>query len=589
MDCSTVIPSEETYEFIVAADEAQGQSFLPECIQRINSRYSVWYYNRAGLPRMSVDAYTYSAIPKCFGLVESTGLEVSGILKLQNQPALSLNGQGVFIAVIDTGIRIADDAFRSSDGSTRIFSVWDQTQTAAGAGMDGAGRDGIGLDGAGANGAGTSGTIRLAPPEGFLYGVEYSREQINAALRGEDPDGSGIGRDENGHGTFLASLACGSRDARNGFTGAAPYSELIVVKLKEAKRYLREFYFIPEDTPAYAESDIMAAVSYADGIARREGRPLVIFLGLGTNNGNHAGSAPLCSYLDELSSVRHRAVVAASGNEAGRRHHFSGMADSIGQPYQVEINVEADIPGFYAEIWVPAPELSAVSVQSPTGEVVPKSIPAVGGSRNYTFVFENTKLSIDYRTAGNLRRDQLIFLRFTDVVRGIWVINVYPKNLVNGNFNIWLPMSEMLSQDVFFLKPDPKITLTMPSDSRLAISVGGYNSATESLYLDSGRGFTADGVIKPDFLAPAVNLLGKGLRGGYVDFTGTSAASAITAGACAQILEWAVTRGNAVGINSVDIRNLLIRGCERNPQQEYPSPEQGFGYLDVYRAFLSLR
>lgn len=588
MDCSVIIPSEETYEFIVAADEAREQIFMPECIQPVNGKYAVWYYNSAGMPKLTVDTYTYSAIPKCFGLVESTGLEISGILRLQNQPTLSLKGQGVFVAIIDTGIRIADDAFRNSDGSTRIFSIWDQTQIAAagmgediGGDMDDNSEASIQADSENRSGR--------RPPEGFLYGVEYTREQINAALDGENPSASDMGRDENGHGTFLASLACGSQDAQTDFVGAAPFSELIVVKLKEAKQYLRDFYFIPENTPAYAESDIMAAISYVDGIAQREKRPLVIFLGLGTNNGNHAGSAPICDYLDSLATVRHRAIVAATGNEANRRHHFFGMVDSIQQPMKVEINVEADIPGFYAEMWVPSPELFAVSVQSPTGEVVPKSPPVVGGSQNYTFVFENTQLSIDYRNAGRVRRDQLIFMRFTNAVRGIWIINVYPRNMVNGNFNIWLPMSEMLARDVFFLRPNPEITLTMPSDSQLSMSVGGYNGATESLYLDSGRGFAADGSIKPDFLAPAVDLLGKGLRNNYVDFTGTSAASAITAGACAQILEWAVTRGNAIGINSVDIKSLLIRGCVRNPQQEYPTPELGFGFLDAYRAFLSLR
>jgi hypothetical protein len=71
--------------------------------------------------------------------------------------------------------------------------------------------------------------------------------------------------------------------------------------------------------------------------------------------------------------------------------------------------------------------------------------------------------------------------------------------------------------------------------------------------------------------------------------TGTSAAAAITAGACAQILEWAVVKGNAVGINSVEIKNILIRGATRRSEQEYPSPTNGYGYLNVYNSFDQMR
>lgn len=43
---------------------------------------------------------------------------------------------------------------------------------------------------------------------------------------------------------------------------------------------------------------------------------------------------------------------------------------------------------------------------------------------------------------------------------------------------------------------------------------------------------------KPDFVAPAVDVYGPGLLGNFITFTGTSAAAAITAGACAQIMQW---------------------------------------------------
>ena len=45
------------------------------------------------------------------------------------------------------------------------------------------------------------------------------------------------------------------------YRGAAPRADIVVVKLREAKRPLRNFYNIPEDVPAYAETDIMLGIS----------------------------------------------------------------------------------------------------------------------------------------------------------------------------------------------------------------------------------------------------------------------------------------------------------------------------------------
>jgi subtilisin family serine protease len=565
MDCAEIITSEDTYEFIVAADEAVRPAQEPDCIQKVSDKYEIWYYDKKKLPPLSVAQYTYTAIPKCYGVLDSTNLEVSGILKLQNQPTLSLKGQGVFVAIIDTGINYVDDAFRGKDKKTRIFSIWDQTEEPE------------------------ENDPNRQLPEGFSYGVSYSREQIDRALAMDDPLSYVPEYDPDGHGTFLASVACGSEDLAADFVGAAPEAELLVVKLKPAKKLLKDFYFIPKDALAYAESDLMAAISYVNRIALREMRPLVILMEFGTNNGNHAGSGPLADLLNTAGTQIHRAVVTASGNEANNRHHFYGKTESLLVPQKVEINVMAHMDGFYLEMWALAPEQFAVAVQSPTGEIQPKSVPVNERSQNYSFLFEGTNLEIDYREAGRERRDQLIWMRFSDVPGGIWTILVYPRNVINGYFHMWLPMKGLLPKDVHFLRPTPEVTLTPPSDAAIPITVGGYNGANGALYLESGRGYDTNGVIKPDFLAPAVDVQGKGLRNEYVINTGTSVAAAVTAGACAQILEWAVVRENALGINSVDIRNLLIRGATRDEGETYPSPSTGYGRLDAYRAFEILR
>lgn len=121
------------------------------------------------------------------------------------------------------------------------------------------------------------------------------------------------------------------------------------------------------------------------------------------------------------------------------------------------------------------------------------------------------------------------------------------------------------------------------------MTVGGYDTRDNSIYLDSGRGYTATGLIKPDFVAPAVEVFGAGLRNGFTRMTGTSAAASITAGAAALMLEWGVVRGNDTGISSIEIKNMFIRSADRDPNRLYPNREWGYGRLDLYQTFNNIR
>lgn len=574
MNCDAFIKSNDTYDVIIPRESLERYPSEPVCIQHISNNLDIHYYERGSVPPLSIQTYTYTAIPKCFGLLDTTALEESGILQLQNQPALSLRGQGILVGFIDTGITYTNACFKDSAGTTRILAIWDQTGTPD-----------------------TDGNWK--PPEGFAYGVEYTKADIDEALAADDPYAIVPQRDENGHGTLLASIACGSEDSAADFIGAAPLCDIAMVKVKEAKQYLRDFFYIPGSTPAYQENDIMAAVVYLEQKARQLQKPLVICLGMGTNNGSHSGGSELEEYLNAVGTLYRRCVVIASGNEANAKHHFHGTSNVTfgpsgnnarnalqSNPVEVEIDVENDMPGFYLELWASAPEVFAVSVTSPSGRRLPQIATRVAAHQEYSFVLEGTSVEIDYRSVGRTRGDQLVFVRFDKAAKGIWTLSVYPDTTITGNFHVWLPMKGMLPFDVFFLRPDPDITLTSPSSAQIPITVGGYQVADKGIYMDSGRGFTVNSVMKPDFCAPAVRVQGVGTRGNYVTASGTSVAAAITAGACAQLMEWGVFRQDALALNSVEIGNVLIRGCDRERDMVYPNTKWGYGRLNAYQAFL---
>ena len=73
---------------------------------------------------------------------------------------------------------------------------------------------------------------------------------------------------------------------------------------------------------------------------------------------------------------------------------------------------------------------------------------------------------------------------------------------------MWLPITGFADPDVTFLRPNPDTTpLTVPAASPSSITTASYNAYNNSLMLNSSRGFTRTGQIKPDITAPGVNLL----------------------------------------------------------------------------------
>ncbi len=558
-DCKEQAYSNDYFDFIVPYGLEFNTKEPGVCIQRISDDYDIVYYPRKGLPALQIGDYTYSEIPKCYTLLDQTALEVSGILRLQEQPALALKGRGVLVGFIDTGIDYTNPIFQYSDGSTRIVSIWDQTIT-----------DGT-------------------PPIGISYGALYGENQINEALKSENPYEIVPSKDTNGHGTFLAGVACGSEDVANDFIGAVPESEIAVVKLKGAKQYLKEFFFVDEGAEVYQENDIMLAIAFLDGIANIRNMPLVICFGLGTANGSRAGNSYMSMYLSSLSNKRKRAIVAATGNEAGMRRHFQGLMRENMEFEDVEINVEDDMDGFFIELWADAPELYAVSIISPTGEVIPRVPIRIDTTEKFDFVFEQTIITIDYRIEAKVTANLLVFFRFIKPTKGLWVIRVFPENIVTGHYNMWMPLSKLTSGNVFFLRSNPEITLTVPSATQQLITVGGYNAVNGSIYADSGRGYSITGNVKPDFAAPAVNVYGPGLRKNYVTYTGTSAAAAVTTGAVAQIMQWAFVEQRYAIRSAAGIKNMLIRGTVHTNDRSYPNREWGYGALNVYNSFEMLR
>lgn len=506
-------------------------------------------------------------IPQCFGLMaEGSGggrsfdtfaLTDTGIRQTQ-LPPLSLTGRGVVMGFLDTGIRYEEEVFRYSDGTTRILSIWDQTIQEG------------------------------EPPEGQIFGTEYKREEINAALASENPRQLVPTTDTIGHGTALASVAAGSNLLRNRqagsiadgtagggmeFLGAAPDAEIVVVKLREAKEYLRDFRLIPKGAHAYSESDILLALKYLDSFAINLRRPLVVCFGIGTSQGSHTGKSILSRYMQNMLESRSRSIVVCGGNEGNSAGHFEGnTCVRRGEPYEdVEIRVAENTAGFVAEIWGRIPQSYTVSIISPGGEAFPSGMGTLGQNFRHRFLYEKSTVNVIYNLVEEGSGEERILIRFEQPAAGIWTIRVFGVGeCTNDNFHIWLPIRNFRTEGTYFLKPTPYTTLTVPSYAEEIITVSTYNDENHSFWPESGRGFGKNGEISPSISAPGVDIPTINGR-----MSGSSMAAALTAGAAAQFLQWAVVERNEEFVFGRDVRNYLIRGAVREENLSYPNREWG--------------
>ena len=245
--------------------------------------------------------------------------------------------------------------------------------------------------------------------------------------------------------------------------------------------------------------------------------------------------------------------------------------------------------GFIVELWGNSSELFAVSITSPTGEVLNRVAVYNGQQQKQHFLLENTNVVVDYQLGTERSREPLVHINFQNPVKGLWMIEVFPYRISSGSFNMYLPISDFLEEEVYFVRSNPDMTLTVPSSAKIPMAVGGYNSVTNGIYIESGRGYSMDGSIKPDYAAPAVNVLAVNQFGRMESMTGTCAAVALSAGASALLMEWNIAYMENRFINSVEIRNQIINGTQRVSNQLYPNREEGYGRMDIYQSILNMR
>lgn len=477
-------------------------------------------------------------------------LERSCVYYAWSEP-YSLSGEGVLAAVIDSGIDWKNTDFRNPDGSTRILKLWDQTVAPESSGY--------------------------APPEGYVVGTEYNRDVINLALSGDEAAlrSMNLSRDYSGHGTFVTGIAAGNGQGMAGsFRGVAFESELIIVKLGDSEQ--RQF---PRTTR------LMEAVNYCIMEAQKAGKPVVINMSFGNNQGSHDGTDLLSTYLNAASDVWKNVIVCGSGNEAGNGIHASGMLSGR-KAESVELAVGEYESGFNLQLWKNYSDEYGVELIAPSGE-------RSGNLRTYgadRMSLDNTQVYVYYGQPTPYSRYQQLYFEFVPaggyVTPGVWRIVMTPVRIVDGRYDLWLQESATLNEDTRFFSPSEETTLTVPSAAGKVITVGAYNSRTDAYADFSGRGYTrTNDNIKPDIVAPGVNIVSTAVNGGYTVRSGTSMAVPFVGGSAALLMQWGIVKRNDPYLYGEKVKAYLIRTARHLPGEPVPSKRTGWGALCLRNVF----
>lgn len=505
-----------------------------------------------------------------------------------------LNGRGVLLAVLDSGITWDLEVFRKADGSTRIRYLWDQTipwnQTIPGAQEIPQEREmsrerEASQDQEMSEETGGTGTDGKAP-EGFSLGTEYTEEEIDEALHSSVLERYRLipSRDLTGHGTAVAGIAAG-RSADGLYTGAAPEAELIIVKLG-----------LPREEGFPRTTEIMRGVTYALRKARQLNMPLVINLSFGNSYGSHDGSSLLERFLDNASEIGRTVICVGSGNEGAARGHFAG---NITRDGRVELAVGNYERNLNIQLWKNYSDVFRIRLQAPGGEEAELSTNIQGGK--YTLELEQTRILVylgeplPYAVAQEIYLD-MIPAEGSYINAGIWTIRLEPVVTVTGQYYLYLPAGSGIGESTGFYRATPQVTLTIPSTAAKVITVGAYDQVYDTYADFSGRGYAdstrtigvaAAGLTKPDLVAPGVNIQAPDVYGSFTPVTGTSFATPIVSGAAALLMEWGIVRGNDPFLYGEKVKAYFRKGARPlRGETEYPNDRVGYGKLCVAESLL---
>ncbi|MGG2466659.1 bile acid germinant receptor pseudoprotease CspC [Paraclostridium bifermentans] len=465
---------------------------------------------------------------------------------VESNPYLNVSGENILVAVIDSGVDYLHKDLIDDNNSSKILYLWDQENNSK------------------------------KPPEGMIFGSEFNREEINKAIQNQD---NSLSKDNMGTGTMACGIIAGQGNINREYRGIARGVDLIVVKLREYK----DVYY--KGKISYEMSDFVAALTYAFNISIKENKPLIVNFTVGTISSINIEAAIIESYgILEKSGI---VLVSGAGNEGNTDIHFAGTLKDVDSYKDVLIqngnntNLDIVIRGkgpdkFYLQLISPSGDISQIIRYAPDDRIY-----------RGRFYIEKTSYIVLNKFPWLESGDQRIEINLMDIKPGIWTLRLSPEFIIHGDFDVYLPNKALIDKTTRFTDSKSNATITKLGLASSVITIGTYNDKTNSLWIGSSKGNLSGSRVRPDIIAPGVDIISTFNYNEYNTATGTGVSSSIVCGALALIMQYLEeeSRVPKLSLFTEPLRTYLMIGATRQEIYTYPNISQGYGIFNLRDTF----
>jgi len=489
-------------------------------------------------------------------------------------------GRGVLVAILDRGVDWENNDFRNPNGTTRLDSIFDMTDS---------------------SGAG-------APGNTFRTGTIYTRAQIDAALAGT---GARLAhRDAVGHGTTTMGIAGGNgRNSRDGkYRGYAPQATLVAVKIVAGAA-------AHDDQPAeptFASNAMTLpnAIDYAVARAKALNMPVVMLPNIGSVGGPMDGTSNLARKIDSTfgPGIGGMVFVTGSSDDGGQKLHAQS---TVAQGQSVALEFEKfDGNPIRFEAWYPQADRYDVSIQTPAATFGPYVSPVTNMAMDrqqaggFTYFHQGASVT----SAGPVGRRTML-IDFTGPA-GRYTVTLRGATASGGTFHAWLNTINGKGEFRNFVAPGYTVwdgasakNNICPNDYVLRDKWADVDGVVRGIRVDrvgdlwegSGIGPTVDGRIGIDVSAPGNSV-----------FAALAPNSAYAASRANRVQDGGgfYTLQNAVSAASPQVTGIIALMLELNPKLDAaqvkrilqetarrdaytgaePNPRWGYGKVDALAA-----
>jgi subtilisin family serine protease len=458
-------------------------------------------------------------------------------------------GENVLIGIVDSGFDLTHPMFADAHGGLRVERLLDQT------------------------------TRR-----------EFTDVQLQQGVAGGNPPG----RDGQGHGTHVASIAGGS--AFGGFEGVAPRARFLLVKTD----------FLNTD----------AAVSWIFNHAGN--RPCVVNMSLGHHFGAHDGTDAEERLHALLTAAPGRAIVVAAGNERTDSIHAGGRFH-VGQTEEIVFDLlrprDGGLPSAVVTLWYDQRDAFDLTLLTPSGQQI--ALPALGRANHFQSATVDIQVARKRYPLSASIQGQIEISISNPAARPIdlrgWKIRIAARTIVVGRLDAWVNNSGFAE-----FRSHPLIemarTVGLPATGRGSIAVASHVSKNEwqadaGMETDiravigrssvfSSLGPTRDGRQKPNISAPGQYLTAaladsselatlddRALTGSrLLTIEGTSMATPVVTGIVALMLQ---RKSTATLTQIADVLQRTARHDAHTGPVGW-NPTYGFGKIDIAAALQAI-